>query len=304
MPEAWDDALVAHRYAALGDVRLHYVEAGPADGPLVVLLHGFPEFWYSWRHQIPALARAGFRVVAPDQRGYNLSDKPAGVRSYDARILAHDVERLVRACGAARAHAVVGHDWGGGVAWLTAMRHPEVLGRLCVLNCPHPARLLAAFLTARQLRKSWYMFYFQLPFLPERSMAADDFASIRRTFRREPVRPEAFSDDDIQRYVDALSRPGALTAAVNWYRAMFRQDPRRTLAELRQPVAAPTLVLWGERDPHLGAELAEPDPALVPDVRVVRIDDASHWVQVDAYERVNEALLEFLRPERAAEAAA
>src|SRR5437763_1427807 len=135
-----DPTNLVHGTANLGDVRLHYVEAG--DGPLVVLLHGFPEYWYSWRHQIPALAAAGFRVVAPDLRGYNLSSKPRRVRAYDVEYLARDVARLIECCGAERAAAVVGHDWGGGVAWTVAMRYPALLERLAILNVPHPARML------------------------------------------------------------------------------------------------------------------------------------------------------------------
>ena len=153
-------------YADLGDVRLHYVEAG--EGPLVVLLHGFPEFWFSWRFQIPALAAAGFRVVAPDMRGYNLSSRPAEVAAYDTDRLAADVRGLIRELGAERA-LLAGHDWGGAVAWITAMNHPEVVERLAILNVPHPRRMLQGLRTPRQLAKSWYFLAFQVPWLPERA---------------------------------------------------------------------------------------------------------------------------------------
>jgi pimeloyl-ACP methyl ester carboxylesterase len=158
---------VSHGEAQVGaGVRLHYVEAGPGDGPLVVLLHGFPAFWYSWRYQLPALAQAGFHVVAPDMRGYNLSDKPSGWRAYEGSLLAGDIDGLIRHFGAERAH-VVGHDWGAAVAYSLAMLHPDKVDRLAILNVPHPARLLAAFRTFKQLKKSWYIFFFQLPSLPE-----------------------------------------------------------------------------------------------------------------------------------------
>jgi epoxide hydrolase 4 len=147
-----------HHHADLGDVRLHYVEAG--SGPLVVLLHGFPEFWYSWRFQIPILAEAGFRVVVPDMRGYNLSDKPPGVQAYRVELLARDVERLIRTCGEGTA-TVVGHDWGAIAAWIAAMRHPGRVGRLAILNVPHPARLLDGLLSPMQLLRSSYMFFFR-----------------------------------------------------------------------------------------------------------------------------------------------
>ena len=278
-------------YADLGDVRLHYVEAG--EGPLVILLHGFPEFWYSWRFQIPALAAAGFRVVAPDMRGYNLSSKPAGVRAYDTDLLAADVRDLILDRGAESAH-VVGHDWGAGVAWATAMNHPEVVERLAILNLPHPRQLLHGLQRPRQLLMSWYMFFFQLPWLPERVARARRWWYFRAAWLGTAARPDAFTATDLQRYVEAWSQPGAATATINYYRALIRQSPRRAEARIG-PVRAPTLVVFGERDRYLSKELAEPDPADVPNLeRVVRLPRASHWVHHDEPERVNELLLEFL----------
>jgi epoxide hydrolase 4 len=197
---------LAHRYADLGDVRLHYVEAG--EGPLVLLLHGFPQFWYEWRHQIPALVEAGFRVVAPDMRGYNFSDKPPGVRAYRLELLARDVERLILAC-AERKASVVGHDWGAIVAWIAAMRYPERVGRLAILNVPHPARLLEGFLSPGQLLRSSYIFFFQIPRLPEAVIRAGEFALLRFVLRREPVRAGAVTAGDIEWYAGAMARPGA-----------------------------------------------------------------------------------------------
>jgi epoxide hydrolase 4 len=279
-------------YAQLGATRLHYVEAG--EGPLVVLLHGFPEFWRSWRFQIPALAAAGFRVVAPDMRGYNTSSKPAGVAAYDMDVLSADVRDLIRERGAERA-LLAGHDWGAAVAWGTAMNHPEVVERLAILNVPHPRRMLHGLRTLRQLRRSWYMFAFQLPGIPEAGLRAGRFWFMRRVFNVEP-RPGAFPPEEIAHYVEAWSQPGALTAMVNYYRAALRQTPGRASARMRV-VQAPTRVIWGERDVHLGAELAEPDRADVPNLeRVVRLPSASHWVQHDEPERVTELLLEFFRP--------
>jgi epoxide hydrolase 4 len=280
-----------HGEARVGDgVRLHYVEAG--EGPLVLLLHGFPEFWYAWRHQIPALAQAGWRVVAPDMRGYNLSDKPLGWRAYGIDTLTGDIADLIRDLGEERAY-VVGHDWGAAVAYATAMSHPEVVQRLAILNAPHPARMLEGLRTLRQLRKSWYMFVFQLPVLPEHALARDGFSLAKRTLR-DGSAPGSFSDEDLARYVDAWSQPGALTAMINYYRAVFRQSPRAHTARIRT-IEAPTLVIWGQRDRHLGAELAEPSRSLVPDVRVERLAQAGHFVQHDAPERVNELLAGFMR---------
>jgi epoxide hydrolase 4 len=282
---------LAHRYADLGDVRLHYVEAG--EGPLVLLLHGFPQFWYQWRHQVPALVEAGFRVVAPDMRGYNLSDKPLGVRAYRVELLARDVERLILACGEGTAH-MVGHDWGAIAAWIAAMRYPERVERLAILNVPHPARFLDGLLSPMQLLRSSYVFFFQIPRLPEEVIRAGDFALLRSALGRDPVRPGALTAEDIERYIEAIARPGALTATINYYRALLRY-PEETRSLLHR-VEAPVLVIWGERDRFLSRRLAEPPRLWVPNLLgVKRLPDASHWVVEDRPLEVNTLLLDFLR---------
>jgi pimeloyl-ACP methyl ester carboxylesterase len=268
-------------------VRLHCVTLGA--GPLVVLLHGFPEFWYAWRRQLQALADAGFRVVAPDQRGYNLSDKPAAVAAYGTARLVEDVVAVIRAFGADKAF-VVGHDWGAGVAWSLAMEHPEMVARLVVLNGPHPERLLHAMQKPVQLVRSWYMFFFQLPWVPEEIAQLDGYELLLTPLREEPTHPEAFGRDDLARYAEAYAQPGALTAMINWYRAVFRGkrvDTRRT--------EVPALVVWGEKDRHLGREIATPSPDLVPNARVVFVPEATHWVQHDAPGLVNDELIAFFR---------
>ncbi len=281
---------VAHRYAYLGDARLHYVEAG--EGPAVVLLHGFPEFWWSWRFQIPALLDAGYRVIAPDMRGYNLSSKPKGVKNYRLEALAQDVARLIEACGEERA-AVVGHDWGAAVAWTAAMLHPDRVERLAILNVPHPDRFLSGLWRPRQLRKSWYMFALQVPGPPSRIVQRVVFDWIKGHFRKDTSWPGAFTDRDIERYEEAMAHPGALTASTNYYRALFRSSPAQSRKQLRK-IEAPVLVIWGEKDRYLGPELAEPDRFWVPNLRVERLSDASHHVQLDAPETVNRILLGFL----------
>jgi pimeloyl-ACP methyl ester carboxylesterase len=282
----------AHREAVVNGVRLHYVEAGA--GPLVVLLHGFPELWYSWRHQLPALAEAGFRALAPDLRGFNLSDKPGGVAAYRLEALTGDVAALVRHAGERRA-AVVGHDWGGVIAWHLPLHHPDVVEKLIVLNAPHPAayrRELGRGLG--QLLRSWYVLFFQLPVLPEALLAvAGDFL-LGRMLRRQPVHPEAFTEADVACYRQALARPGARTAALNYYRAAFRRLFRRA-AEYERPLDVPTLVLWGEHDRFLSPRLVEGLERWVPRLRVERFADASHWVQNDVPQSVNRALIDFLR---------
>jgi epoxide hydrolase 4 len=280
-----------HGYAEVNGVRLHYVEAGV--GQLVILLHGFPEFWYSWRHQIPALTDAGYRVIAPDQRGYNLSAKPRGVRSYRIEELVADVAGLIQHAGESRA-VVVGHDWGGVVAWYFAMHYPDRLDKLIALNAPHPAAFRREIRRPDQLARSWYMFFFQLPHLPEWAIRAGDFASLAQTLRTDPVRPGAFTEEDIRLYQEALAQPGALTAALNYYRALFR----RPLLEWRRPyspITAPTLLIWGDRDRYLSPRATENLSPWVPRLRIQHIPDASHWVQQDAPERVNEWMIDFLR---------
>lgn len=280
-----------HRDIDLGDVTLHTVLAG--EGPLVVLLHGFPEFWYSWRYQIPALASAGFRVAAPDMRGYNLSSKPKGVRQYTMPVLAKDVARLIDALGESKA-TVVGHDWGANVAWIFAMQHPDKLERLAILNVPHPVVFQKGLKKWSQLKKSWYVFFFQLPWLPERFMLRGDVRSLRAMLHRDPIHKEAFSKEDVERYVEAFRQPGAATATINYYRAVFRMKKEESRGLIR-PIQAPVLVIWGDQDRYLGVELAQPPTKLVPNVRVEHIPDASHWVQCDAAEKVNPLLVGFLR---------
>ena len=280
-----------HGEAVVNRVRLHYVEAG--SGPLVVLLHGFPEFWYSWRHQLPVLAAAGYHAVAPDMRGYNRSEKPPGVRSYRIEALTDDVVALIRHFRAQRA-TLVGHDWGGVVAWNVPLRAPPLVKRLIVLNAPHPAAFARALRGSTQLLRSWYVFAFQLPVLPELSLSACNFAVLDRLLREDPVRRNAFTEEDIRRYKRALRQPGALTAAINYYRAAVRRNPAELLRDPGR-IEQPALLIWGEQDRALGVQLTEGLERWAPNIRVERIPDASHWVQNDAPARVNELILDFLR---------
>jgi epoxide hydrolase 4 len=275
-------------YAGVGDQRLHYVEAG--DGPLIVLLHGFPEFWYGWRHQIRPLAAAGYRVVAPDMRGYNLSSKPDSVSAYDTGQLTADISGLIHERGAESA-MLVGHDWGGSVAWATAMQHPEVVERLAILNAAHPRKLSQGLHHPSQLRRSWYFFFFDLPELPESVVRADHWRFFQHFLR--DARPGAFTEQDMDRYIEAWSQPGAAAGMINYYRNSVRQSPKRAEAQLR-PIQARTLVIWGEDDRYLGSELAEPERDDVPNLdRVERLGDASHWVHHDEPDRVTQLLTDF-----------
>jgi pimeloyl-ACP methyl ester carboxylesterase len=274
-----------------GGVRLHAVTAGPEDGPAVVLLHGFPEFWYGWRKQIPALAAAGFHVVAPDQRGYNLSGKPAGVRAYRLAELTADVAAIADAIGRERIY-LAGHDWGGAVAWSFALRHPGRVRRMSILNMPHPAvmrRHLAA--DPRQMLRSWYVLFFQLPRAPETFFAARNFRQGVRALIRSS-RPGAFTPHDLDRYREAWSRPGAATAMINWYRALARYMPR---AEGRSPLHVPVRILCGARDPFLRSAMAAESARYCEAAELMMFEDATHWLHHEEPARVNRALIEFFR---------
>ncbi len=281
-----------HRMIDAGEVRLHLAEARPEhvddETPLVVFLHGFPELWWSWRNQLAALSRAGIWAVAPDLRGYAGSEKPHPVSAYEVERLAADVAGVIRACGRKKA-IVVGHDWGAIVAWSFAQEYPEMLERLAILNVPHPLTMMKGLRRPAQLRRSWYIFFFQLPLVPERAVARDDYAFVRQTFAADGV-PRA----DIDRYVEALRTPGAVRSAINYYRAAIRRVATGRVPKMRK-IEQPVLVIWGDADRYLGKEMAEPPPRLVPHARVVHLPGASHWVQNDRPEEVNALLLEFVR---------
>ncbi len=282
---------LTHGSAYVNGVRLHYVAQG--EGKLVILLHGFPEFWYSWRHQIPALAQH-FKVVAPDMRGYNESEKPAGVANYHIDRLTADVMSLIRAFGEERA-IIIGHDWGGGVAWAFGANYPQATERLVVLNCPHPAAFQKQLKANRsQLRRSWYIFYFQIPWLPELGLRLFRFRFVERTFRGMAIRKEAFPDAELHKYTEALAKPGTARAAINYYRAAFRHRLKNGELELAQ-ITCPTLLIWGEDDSALGKELTyDMDEYFTDSFEIKYIPQCSHWVQQEQPELVNQHLLEFL----------
>lgn len=283
---------IAHETVRSGAVALHVARMG--TGPAIVLLHGFPENWTSWRHQMEPLAAAGFTVMAPDLRGYNLSDRPAGVAAYAMKELVSDVAAIVRASDQPRAH-VVGHDWGGLIAWNFAAAHPELLDRLAILNAPHPGIFRRRARRPPQLFRSWYAAFFQLPLLPELAMRAFDFAVIRSLFRRTPARRNAFSAADIDGYIAGLRQPGSLAAAVNYYRAAVRRGTRSTL---RVTTNAETLVIWGEEDVALTIGLLDGLERYAPRVRIERLPGVGHWVQNEAPDEVNRLLVGFLSQEQ------
>jgi epoxide hydrolase 4 len=296
-----------HDFIRANGIRFHYAWAG--HGPrLLLMLHGFPQCWWMWRHQLalfqPELAAdeadrerrtrlaEQYIAVAPDLRGYNQTDRPNW--GYGLDTLTDDAAALIHALGHKRAIAV-GHDWGGAIAWSLAISRPDLVERLVVLNSPHLARFAAAFPTnPRQMLRSWYFLFFQLPRLPEAALRAGNFAAVDRTMRGTAADPSAFSERDIQIYKDGLSQPGALTAAIDYYRAALRQGPNGLFRGTGMRVRAPTLLIWGEDDQALGKELTYGTERFVPDLRVRYIARCGHWVAEERPEQVNQYLLEFL----------
>lgn len=287
---------ISHNYADVNDIRLHYAEAGGGD-QLVILLHGFPEFWYSWQKQLQALS-GKFHVVAPDMRGYNLSDKPARVEDYKIDKLIGDVIGLIDHFGAKRA-AIVGHDWGAGVAWAVAQKHPDRVSRLAVLQVPSAAAWRAN-LSFKQLLRSWYMFFFQIPGLPEWLIRRQNFRAIERTFTDKVIRKDSFTNEDVERYKEAARQPGALTGAINYYRAnvfdrLFARKPKTNADKGDGRVKVPTLFIFAEQDfAILPATVRGLERYVDAYYHEIRIPDSGHWVQNEAPTEVNAALLEFL----------
>jgi pimeloyl-ACP methyl ester carboxylesterase len=274
----------------VGGVRLHVAEAGPEDGPLLILLHGFPEFWFGWRELIGPLADQGYRIVAPDQRGYNLSDKPKGVGAYRLDLLADDIFSLAEGYGRER-FRLVGHDWGASVAWWMATRRPGPIAKMAILNAPHPAVWLRSMTEdPEQRKKSRYVQMLRTPVIPELMVRMGGYKGLADAFA-SATRPSAFGPEAMARYREAWTQPGALTATLNWYRALFQQ-------ELPVPAAGsitpPTLVLWGDLDAFAEPGLAEASAALCAKAQVVHLPAATHWIAHDEPEAVLGALIPFL----------
>ena len=271
-------------------VKLHVVQAGPKSGVPVILLHGFPEFWYGWRKQIPALAEAGCRVIVPDQRGYNLSDKPKGIKHYDVYTLAADILGLIDALGYEKVN-LVGHDWGAIVAWGLANKYPERLHKLSILNAPHPA-VMKRFLLRdfEQMRRSWYVMFFQIPWIPEAVFRMRDWYQLTRGLSTTS-RLGSFKIEDLCQYKEAWSQPEAMTSMLNWYRATVQRMPK--LPE-NPRIKVPTLMMWGMKDFALTHRMARPSMDYVDEGNLILFPEATHWVHLDAAEEVNHYLIDFI----------
>lgn len=278
-----------HVYLETNGIHLHVVTAGDPSGKPVVLLHGFPEFWYGWRRQIPAMVTAGYRVIVPDQRGYNLSDKPKGVKSYRMAELCRDMLGLLDHFGIEKTN-LAGHDWGAAVAWELAINTPQRIERLAILNVPNPTVMLDTLRrSVRQMLKSWYIGFFQIPGLADWVLRINDYSATGRMLASSG-KAGTFSPENMAEYKQAWAQPGALSAMINWYRAAFRE---RSKLNTNVRVQVPTLVLWGKRDVALNAEMAQESIELCDNGRLVTFENATHWVQHDEAEEVNRQLIEF-----------
>ena len=285
VPETW-----LHGEAVTNGVRLHYVEQG--EGPLVLLLHGFPEHWYSWRYQIAPLAEAGFRVVAPDLRGYNRSEKPRG--GYDIKNLTKDVRGLIRALGE-RSATVVGHDWGGVIALQFPIDYPQACDRLIVMNAP---LIRSWYWGRRNYPNNMYALVMQVPGLAERRGWSDIEATTRQVFSGVAAANDAFSEEDIAAFAEALKQPRALSSAMKYYRNIYWPDWFLTWPDRNKRIACPTQFIWGRDDPAVRVPFMEEAAERVDDLRTVLIEGAGHWVQQEKPEEVTAAMLSFLTPAR------
>ncbi|MGE6631916.1 alpha/beta fold hydrolase [Bacillus sp. NPDC077027] len=283
---------IEFQYIRTNFVTLHTALAGPKDGPLIVLLHGFPEFWYGWKNQILPLAKAGFRVVVPDQRGYHLSDKPEAVEQYVLDQLRDDIVGLIEMLSPNQKAFVVGHDWGGAVAWHLASTRPQFVEKLIVVNMPHPRVMMKVLpVYPPQWKKSAYIAFFQLPNAPEAALQERHFQKLDDAIGLSS-RPHLFTKEDITSYKLAWTQPGALTAMLNWYRAIKKGGFEKPVS---QRILLPVRMIWGMEDQFLSRKLAKETMKICPNGQLIFIDGASHWVNHEKPEIVNQLLLEFVQ---------
>lgn len=281
---------VQHEYIHVNGVNLHIARQGNGK-KLIILLHGWPEFWYTWRYQIPVLAEK-YTVVAPDLRGFNLSDKPKGLENYKADVVAKDIAELIQKLGFKKAY-IVGHDWGGAIAWTFASMFPELTDKLVVCNCPHPKIMLKTLASSpMQLMKSWYMFMHQIPFLPEIMYGSALPLLYKTVVRGWMYNKQNFTDEDLDAFVAAYKQKGALTGSINYYRAMMQTKPN--LKVFDKKIQSPILLIWGEGDKALGKEMTYgTEEYIAGSYEVKYIPRCSHWTQNDCPNEVNHFLLEF-----------
>ncbi|XP_033121199.1 epoxide hydrolase 4-like isoform X2 [Anneissia japonica] len=289
-----DPSLGEHDFANLkkAGIRLHYVAAGDRSKPLMLFLHGFPECWYSWRHQMKAFKK-DYRVVAFDLRGYGESDIPSGMHNYTLQALIDDVKELIEELGYSSC-VLVAHDWGGEIAWHVAMEYPDLVDKLIINNCGHPVRFMEHLHSHwSQFKKSWYMFFFQLPYLPEILARSKDLHFLNDCYMSRAFgiqSPEMFTTTDLEAMKFSFSNKGTATAAINYYRAIFSTKPMKT-----KRITCPTILIWGDQDVALEVGIAKGTEKYVDNFTLKIVEGASHWVQQDRPDEVNRLMAEFLK---------
>lgn len=287
-----EDSGIAIRFVETSGLTFEVAEAGEGDH-LALMLHGFPELHFSWRHQMPLLAAKGYRVWAPNIRGYGATDRPSEVRDYALDHLTQDVADLIDASGAKKV-TLFAHDWGAIIAWAFAITKLRPLTRLVIMNVPHPVPARREMKKWRQMRKSWYIFFFQLPWLPEKWLGSDGGNMVGNLIAKTACHPARFGPDERAIYSEASQRPGAVHAMVNYYRALLRYRDTIDMGDFR--VDVPTLMVWGEEDVAINIHCLDGTEKWVSDLTLKRLPGVSHWVQQDAPDEVN-AILEDWLPE-------
>lgn len=276
------------QYIEVNGLNFHVKVAGSEGGELVVLLHGFPEFWYGWKNQIDVLADKGYRVVVPDQRGYNKSGKPEGVSEYHIDKLGRDVVDIIHHFNQDSA-IIIGHDWGGAVGWHLASTKPEAVKKFIAINIPHPAVMPEVMKRhPKQIFKSLYILFFQIPKLPEKFLSIGNYKYMERALKQSSNK-NTFSEADLKEYQNAWSREGALTGMLNWYRTA-----PVSLNSLERKVKVPVQIIWGVGDQFLSKELAEASFKLLESGNIAWIENATHWVNHEQPEMVNRHIIRFL----------
>ena len=275
----------------INGIALHIVLAGPASGKPLVFLHGFPEFWFAWRLQIDHFVSSGYRVIIPDQRGYNLSDKPAGIANYSIDLLARDVVGLLDTVADSKAF-VVGHDWGAVVTWYLAARYSERVSRTAMLSVPHPGVFIKNLINPAQLQRCWYIFLFQFPWLPEVILRRREWAVLGRVLRNTSP-PGVFSNSDLEQYKESWAKKGALTAMLNWYRAALLRPSKFVLDPEASRAKVPALLIWGKNDQFASEAMARESLEYCDDGYLEILETATHWVQHEEPTQVNTLLSQF-----------
>ncbi len=280
---------ITENFYDVNGIRMHVIEAGPSDGKPIIFLHGFPDFWYDWKDQIGYFAAHGYHVIVPDQRGYNLTESPQGIKAYRCKHLMEDICSLVQTMDLKDVH-LVGHDWGGIVSWMLGIYHPKLFKSIVILNAPHPGALRVKR-PMLQVFKSWYIYFFQIPRLPEWLCSRNDFKFLRNSMAGTAV-PGTFSVQGLERYKQAWK--GRIRYMINWYRAMRQSKEFRENMKTPKLINNPLLLIWGEKDRFLDFQLAKASMAFCIDGRLISFPDATHWLQHEKSAEVNRAIMDFI----------